>query len=186
MIRSSVLAGGPLRRAGLCFALASVFPLGVAADAVPPPPDKCPRGQIPITSHRGPECVAPAPTDCPAGWRGELRGVCSLDVCTTDQSCGAGKQCREVDLCLQEFILHWGYGQNDPDAPPPNRPLFAGPPMRYDPPRREIRPVDVCGNGRSCQEPATCGKGKLCLPVGVTRPGVWPKTAGGAVKPPAK
>lgn len=158
-----------------------LLPLQALGDAVPPPPAHCPRGQVPITSHHGPECVAPAPTDCPAGWRGELRGICSLDVCESDQSCGPGKQCRQVELCLQEFILEWGYSQNESSQPgksedrPRSRPLFAGPPMRYDPPRHEIRAVDVCGQGRGCQAPARCGKGKLCLPMGVTRPGIWPK-----------
>ncbi len=164
---------------GTIFALALLVPGSALADAVPPPPDRCPRGQVAITSHRGPECVAPAPADCPAGWRGELRGICRLDICETDQSCGAGKQCRRVDLCLQEFILEWGYGQNESSESPHNRLLFAGPPMRYDPPRHEIRAVAVCGDGRSCQEPAKCGKGKLCLAAGVSRPGIWAKPAGG-------
>src|SRR5262249_22818787 len=152
----------------------------VLADAVPPPPKKCPGNQVPVTSHRGPQCLAPAPTDCPAGWLGQLGGMCRLDICESDQNCGAGKQCRQVDLCLQEFILEWGYSQNDREKRGPSRPLFAGPPMRYDPPRHEIRAVDVCGNGRQCQEPAKCGKGKLCLPAGVTRPGIWPKPTQGS------
>src|SRR5262245_44153051 len=87
------------RAAKLC-ALVLGLPFTVFADAVPPPPEKCPGGQIPITSHAGPECVAPAPTDCPPGWRGELRGICRLDICVNDQGCGAGKQCRQVELCL--------------------------------------------------------------------------------------
>lgn len=183
MMSRSALAHPLSRRAPLLLALALLIPMsalfsGAAlADAVPPPPAKCPRGQVPITSHHGPECVLPAPTNCPAGWRGELRGICRLDVCETDQSCGAGKQCREVDVCLQEFILEWGYGQNESTERPRNRPLFAGPPMRYDPPRHEIRAVDVCGQGRGCQDPAKCGKGKLCLPTGVTRPGIWTRPA---------
>ncbi len=174
------------RRLGVLCALALLLPLRVFGDAVPPPPAKCPRGQVGITSHAGPQCVDPAPKDCPPGWVGQLRGICALHLCETDQSCGSGMHCQQVNLCLQEFILEWGFTQNDSGERPRNRPLFAGPPMRYDPPRHEIRAVDVCIEGRGCQEPAKCGLGKLCLPAGVTRPGIWPKPAAGGAAKPAK
>jgi hypothetical protein len=165
--------------------LASVLlsPLRATADAVPPPPSKCPRGKIGITSHRGPECVEPPPKNCPPGWRPEIRGLCRLEMCEKDDECEDGKQCREADLCMFEYLQEWGYGRNDtvpdagpdarPDAAPRNRPLFAGPPMRFDPPRRVVVAVDVCGNGRSCGESAQCKKSKVCLPKNVSRPGVW-------------
>ena len=165
-----------LRLALLLAASALSHPLPTLADAVPPPPANCAKGQVAITSHHGPECVAPAPTNCPPGWRPELRGICSIAACENDAACGEGKQCREVDVCLQEFILEWGYSQNENDKEsqrPRNRPLFAGPPMRYDPPRHLIVPVDVCGSARKCTAPATCGKSKVCLPKGVDRPGIW-------------
>lgn len=154
-----------------------LLPMSVSADAVPPPPDSCPRGQIPITSHAGPQCVLPPPKDCPPGWRAEIRGVCRLESCTKDADCGAGHQCREADLCLHEYLQEWGFTKAEPGR---NRPLFAGPPQRFDPPRRIVEAIDVCAEGRACPEIARCGRAKVCLPTGVSRPGIWKGSPGPA------
>jgi hypothetical protein len=155
-------------------------PLRAGADAVPPPPKNCPPGKIGITSHAGPQCVAPPPKNCPPGWRPEIRGVCRLEMCDEDGQCEDGTTCREAELCLEEYLQEWGWGRNQhgesssEEAPRPrNRPLFAGPPRRFDPPRKVVVAVDICGNGRRCAAPATCKKSRVCLPKNVSRPGVW-------------
>lgn len=45
----------------------SFAPALVLADAVPPPPDRCPRGHAPRTGHSGPYCQPPPPRSCPPG-----------------------------------------------------------------------------------------------------------------------
>lgn len=145
----------------------------VFADAVPPAPEKCPRGQIPITSHAGPQCVAPPPKNCPPGWRPEIRGVCRLATCEKDDQCEKGMQCREADLCIEEYLLHWGYGDASRHDSTRNRPLFAGPPMKYDPPRKVTLAADICSSDRKCAGTGKCEKSKVCLPKDVSRPGAW-------------
>lgn len=175
---SALCRAGLLLLFGVC-----QLPPSAYADAVPPPPDKCPRGQIPITSHAGPQCVLPPPKDCPPGWRAEIRGVCRLESCQKDEDCGSGRKCTEADLCLHEYLQEWGYTQSEPER---NRPLFAGPPQRFNPPRRVVEAVDVCGAERTCQAPSKCGRAKVCLPQGVSRPGVWKGAPGqtkGAARP---
>lgn len=148
----------------------------VFADAVPPAPEKCPRGQIPITSHAGPQCVDPPPKNCPVGWRPEIQGVCRLAACQSDDQCEKGTQCRDADLCIMEYLQHWGQNNKTDDKiddKPRNRPLFAGPPQRFDPPRKVTFAVDICGKDRSCGGDAKCQKAKVCLPKDAARPGAW-------------
>lgn len=140
----------------------------VLADAVPPAPAKCPGDKVPVTSHHGPECIDPPPKNCPVGWRPEYRGVCRLATCDKDEQCEKGAQCREADLCIEEYLLHWGFGKATQ-----NRPLFAGPPMKYDPPRKMSFAADICDKDRQCPRTGKCQKAKVCLPKDVSRPGVW-------------
>jgi MYXO-CTERM domain-containing protein len=44
------------------------------ADAVPPPPEHCPPGQVAVTSHHGPECLPKASTKCRPGYCAERGG----------------------------------------------------------------------------------------------------------------
>lgn len=161
--------------AGLCG-----LPAGVRADAVPPPPSRCPPGQIGVTSHAGPQCVLPPPKDCPPGWRGTNGGVCLVWSCTSDAQCGDGARCSAADLCLAESLQEWGA------ADAPVRPLFAGPLQHFDPPRRVVTAVDVCPAARACPKGSECKQGKVCLPSGVSKPGPWTPPAGrkGAAKAP--
>lgn len=150
----------------------------VAADAVPPPPRECPKGKIGITSHHGPECVEPAPTNCPVGWRGVIRGLCVVETCTTDESCGAGRQCKEADVCQHEFLQEWGWGALVPPPPSPDALacdpfVLAGPPQRFDPPRKVIETVDICAADRTCPPESTCQKGRVCLPKDAKKPAAW-------------
>lgn len=138
-----------------------------SADAVPPPPRTCPTGQVGITDHRGARCVERAPTNCPAGWIGELGGKCVLHVCTSDDACGKDKQCREIDACLHEWLQEWG------EAARPDPFVLAAPPHRLEPPIRRVDAVDVCQPDRKCPIDSTCGKAKVCLPVGVKKAGAW-------------
>ncbi len=61
----------------LCLALAGP----AAADVVGPPPDHCPNGSIPDSSHAGPTC-----------WP---------SVCTTNSDCSGGEVCVERALCVE-------------------------------------------------------------------------------------
>ena len=65
-------------------ALLVVASVGVAsvaaADAIPPPPENCPEGSTPVSSHSGTGCKLNPPTNCPSGWRGMLGGVSVLVV----------------------------------------------------------------------------------------------------------
>ncbi|MFK7988454.1 MAG: hypothetical protein AB8I08_20700 [Sandaracinaceae bacterium] len=63
----------------LCLLL---LPRAANADAVMPPPDHCPPGLMPRTSHQGPRCE---PTGCGA-----------------EQACPDGSACRDVGLCQRQ------------------------------------------------------------------------------------
>lgn len=61
--------------------LASVAaPSGARADAVSPPPDRCPSGSVAVDFCHG------MPT-------------CRAETCETDADCGAGRSCRDARLC---------------------------------------------------------------------------------------
>ncbi len=65
--------------------LASVAaPSGALADAVSPPPDRCPSGSVAVDFCHGP------PT-------------CRVNTCETDAECGAGMVCRDARLCTTEY-----------------------------------------------------------------------------------
>lgn len=132
------------------------------ADAVPPPPDNCPPGKVPVTDHRGPRCERKAPTNCPSGWRGVVGGTCALHQCTEDAHCGDDKVCREVSLCYKQETRYYTYGQND-YAPVRGPELGMGPPMQLDPPVTEWVAFNVCDTGSACPAPAECRPGKLCV-----------------------
>lgn len=66
-------------------ALAWAAGVGTArADAVSPPPDRCPEGSVAVEFCHGP------PT-------------CRVSTCETDADCGAGMVCRDARLCTTEF-----------------------------------------------------------------------------------
>lgn len=61
--------------------IASLSPHGARADVVDPPPENCPAGTNPGSSHSGPIC-SPRP------------------ACMSDVMCGGGEACEEVRLCV--------------------------------------------------------------------------------------
>jgi hypothetical protein len=155
-------------------------PSSALADAVPPPPTDCPRGEIGVTSHGGPSCVKEAPKDCPTGWRGTLGGTCTLAPCDTDANCQEGEACVEHAICLAPFSDEfYDYGEEEREKHGMLEPiegsllrspgLLAGPPM---PKMRRPRPIirynatNVCSSEVACAAPATCQREKLCVPRG--------------------
>lgn len=128
-----------------------------SADVVFPPPDDCPKGQIGITSHRGPECVDPPPTDCPVGWLPRNRGLCVAATCTNDNDCGKGTVCKPADLCQRQVKYESSGGRHAGDAPD-----------------TVTETVDICAADRSCPTdggaPSQCKKAKICLPKDVKKP----------------
>jgi hypothetical protein len=136
------------------------------ADAVPPPPDDCPPDKVPTTSHGGPQCEDPAPTNCPPGYRGYVGGRCELFPCSRNAECLKGERCREVPVCQEYRELYWtgwGWSRNDP----PNRSnLIAEPPSDppEGPPPKAWVPLDVCGPKGKCPEQAECRPLLLCYP----------------------
>lgn len=76
-------------------ALSMLAPAFVRADAVEPPPDACPPGSDPQSSHSGPLCA--------------LR-----PDCTDDASCGAGSHCVDVRQCVD--TRGCGGGWTGPDC----------------------------------------------------------------------
>ena len=60
-----------------------------AADVVGPPPDRCPNGSIPDSSHAGPTCYP--------------------SVCSGNGDCGQGEVCVERALCI-EPVMGWSHG----------------------------------------------------------------------------
>lgn len=155
-------------------------PAQVAADAVMPPPSDCPDGEVGVTSHSGPRCVAKAPTDCPTGWRGALGGNCTLTPCATDANCPSGEACVEHAVCLQPMEdEYYDYGEDEREEhgllePHPSEllrspGLLAGPMMpRKKRPKPIIRytAVNLCASGVACEAPGTCQPETICAPRG--------------------
>jgi hypothetical protein len=77
-------------------AIASSFSMAARADAVEPPPDNCPAGSNPGSSHSGPLC-SPRP------------------VCLNDLMCESGDACEPVRLCVVQRACG---GLRPPDAGP--------------------------------------------------------------------
>lgn len=161
---------------GLLGLSAGLWPRGVAADAVPPPPSHCPAGYTPITGHGGPRCVLKPPISCPPGWRGINGGVCVVHTCQTDADCvlpgRTDLRCKPASVCIQEYLEEWGWGASLPLSRD-DRALLAEPPRHFDPPRRRQKTVDVCQDGRACPADSTCNQKKLCLPADLEKPGVY-------------
>ncbi|AKT43058.1 MYXO-CTERM sorting domain-containing protein [Chondromyces crocatus] len=110
------------------------------ADAVMPPPDECPPGALPRTSHIGPYCqpsTCETGVDCP-----------HLEPRLLPRK-GFPLVCRERALCVTERI--------EPD----------GPPFREDDPGSVRRPIAVssCDEATSCAAPARCETTKRCVPL---------------------
>ena len=145
-----------------------------SADVVPPPPKHCPKGQVGVTSHGGPECVLEAPKNCLPGYRGQLRGQCVLACCSSDDNCDGGRKCLQVDVCQEFRELHWtgwGWGAQrtvtrdnllaEPPSPPPD-----------GPPKKDWVLINICGQDGACKAPAQCRPTGLCYPpsaVGKTK-----------------
>ena len=170
---SSIVALG--LAAGLALSL-SIWSRPVDADAVPPEPERCPTGYIPVTSHAGPQCVLKPPTNCPPGWKGINGGTCVVHVCQTDAHCTwdgrRDLRCKPAKVCVHESLQEWGSAA-EPPSTRQERSLFAAPPRRFDPPRKVQTPVNVCQDGRACPKDATCSPMRLCLPVDVDQPGTY-------------
>jgi hypothetical protein len=150
----------------------AAWPQPAGADAVPPAPESCPAGYIPVTSHAGPQCVLKPPASCPPGWRGILGGLCAVHVCQTDANCTGRDdlRCKPAKVCIHEYLQEWGWGASLP-ATRDDRSLFAEPPRHFSPPRKVQKPVDVCADDPACPAESTCQQSKVCLPAGVDRPG---------------
>jgi hypothetical protein len=151
----------------MAFVLAFGLGLDTArADAVPPAPDSCPRGQVGVTSHAGPECVPEAPTNCAPGYRGRVGGTCVLAACSNHDNCVAGERCMQVDTCQEFRELHWtGWGWSA-RRPRPAGNLLGGPPAPPPPgpPKKAWVQLNICGQDGACAEPAQCRPAPLCYP----------------------
>lgn len=136
------------------------------ADAVPPPPDDCPAGQVGVTSHGGPACVPEAPKNCAPGYRGEVGGSCVLAACSSDQECEAGTRCMQVDACQELRELHWtGWGWSA-ERPMIRGNVLGGPPApapEGDRPKAWVK-LRICGQDAACNAPAECRPMGLCYP----------------------
>jgi MYXO-CTERM domain-containing protein len=167
--------------AALALALAALAAPGSAlADAVPPAPDDCPKGEVGTTSHSGPSCVKEPPKDCPTGWRGTLGGTCMLTPCATDANCQPGEACVEHAVCLAPYPDDfYEYGEEEREKHGMLEPiegslfrspgLLAGPPMqktRRPKPILRYNATNVCSREVACAAPATCQTEKLCVPKG--------------------
>ncbi len=64
------------------------------ADVVGPPPEDCPAGTRPMSSHCGPHCIA--------------------DTCSNDSECNDGESCVERSLCIYQY--QGPCGNHPPDA----------------------------------------------------------------------
>ncbi|MEZ4442993.1 MAG: MYXO-CTERM sorting domain-containing protein [Polyangiaceae bacterium] len=157
--------------AGLVSSLAALIViLGTSpawADAVPPPPDHCPKGQVGVTSHGGPRCVPEAPDDCAPGYRGQVGGECILAKCSSHDQCQDGEECMRVDTCQEFRELHWtGWGWSAEFVVPPQN-FFAGPPRPAPPgpPEKAWVELNICGQDGPCNAPAKCRPSSLCYPT---------------------
>ncbi len=138
------------------------------ADAVPPPPKTCPKGQVGVTSHGGPKCVLKAPKNCAPGYRGVLGGTCELATCSSDGECEGGRHCLQIETCQEYRELHWtGWGWGA-QLLAPRESFFAGPPRpRPDgPPKMAWVNLSICGQDGACAAPAECRPAGLCYPPG--------------------
>lgn len=72
-----------------------LFASPARADVVMPPPDDCPAGTTPATSHTGPHCVLAPPCD--------------------EAACSAGERCAPVRLC-QTQVACGGWSVGNPDC----------------------------------------------------------------------
>lgn len=134
------------------------------ADAVPPPPEDCPKGTVGTTSHGGPRCEPEPPKDCAPGYRGVVGGTCELANCTIDAQCEGGLRCLAATTCQEFRQLHWtGWGWSA-QAPAPRSNFLAGPPREApdEPAPKEWVVLGVCGQDGPCPSPAECRPSKLC------------------------
>lgn len=83
-------------RIALVISLLALSPALAFADVVGPPPDSCPVGSTPATSHSGPFCTPMA-------------------ECSSDSACGAGAACDTVLQCVETRACG---GLQIPDAEP--------------------------------------------------------------------
>jgi uncharacterized protein (TIGR03382 family) len=152
----------------LAGALALAVTRDARADAIPPPPDSCPRGQVAAPpSHSMNGCVLEAPSDCGPGWHGALEGKCQLALCDVgNEGCSANEQCVKRNLCVVEDVRDWGWGRSS--APSLRGPELAEPPHQLDVPEHHFHAVDVCGPGATCTT-GRCEALRVCLPRGETR-----------------
>lgn len=138
------------------------------ADAVPPPPASCPKGQVGITDHGGPRCVPEAPKNCAPGYRGELGGRCVLATCSSDNHCEGGRRCFQIETCQEFRELHWtGWGWSA-QRPASRDSFLAGPPRPQPsgPPEKAWVNLHICGQDGPCNAPAECRPTGLCYPPG--------------------
>ncbi len=150
-----------------CLLVVSLIASTAHADAVPPPPKSCPKGQVGVTSHSGPACVPQAPTDCAPGYRGQVGGQCVLASCHSDDPCDDGQRCMDVDTCQEFRELHWtgwGWGAHRPVQ---RGNFFAGPPRPRPegPPKKAWVELNICGQDGACESPAECRPSSLCYPT---------------------
>ncbi len=113
-----------------------------AADAIPPPPENCPAGSTPVSSHSGSGCKLNPPTNCPSGWRGMLGGVCGLSECEQDAQCTNGRVCREASLCMEKHDVHH---------------------HRMAETFTEWRAYNVCTSASACESPRSCRSQRVCV-----------------------
>lgn len=137
------------------------------ADAVPPPPEDCPPGQVGTTSHGGPACALEAPKNCAPGYRGEVGGNCVLAACSSDKECEDGQRCLQVDACQELRELYWtGWGWRAQRRVAASN-LLGGPPEpkpEGDPPQAWVK-LRICGQDGACNLPAECRPMGLCYPL---------------------
>ncbi|MGC4093165.1 MAG: hypothetical protein QM756_35810 [Polyangiaceae bacterium] len=138
------------------------------ADAVPPPPNDCPAGQVGVTSHRGPACVTEAPSNCAPGYHGRTGGTCYLAICSTDKECEAGERCLQVDTCQEFRELNWdGWRwQSQPVSVPGGTVGRVPTPTAAPdgPPPKAWLKLSICGQDGPCNAPAECRPAALCFP----------------------
>lgn len=91
--------------------LLSLFPAQSLADGIPAPPEECPSGSHPYTSHDGTGCI---PNICPFG---SFSGFCAREPCCRVFFCGPKGDsmheegdchgrgaCRDVEFCVAPDI----------------------------------------------------------------------------------